>query len=193
MSAENNLSEQDKIDVIIKNEAKKRKQREEEIKEARIKTAPDGEIPRDARARADRMRAEEKATDPEVALAQREKQRKLIEESNILPPGVPDKLGRIHRVMQTRGEWFTEERADIYTEDMAYLNAKRKEEKGEVTKSRPGWGRWGWKTRRQAGEIMRHIIDRFFSANVPIPDRYRDLVKEGLDLDLYPEAKEESV
>lgn len=153
MSAENNLSEQDKIGKLIKKEAEERKQRKEKIEKARERTAPDGKIPRDARARADRMRAEEKAADPEVALAQRKKQRKLIEEPDtvsLIDPYYPDE---IHKTMFQK---YSGDRNALFERERTYGR-----------KSKSGWGRYGNLTKKKVSELMKRAIRRRSGAILP--------------------------
>lgn len=100
-----------------------------------------------------------KAREARKMLAQRrkvekERQRKLIEESNALEIGEPDYLTRMHKMMNSRNSIERDRFFD--TEHRHYHKRKR-----------PGWGKWGHLTRAQAAQRMRDWVDQTSGAVLP--------------------------
>jgi len=88
------------------------------------------------------------------AAERRARETKLVKESNTLPIGALDKLGRTHKMMASRYPYL---RDKLFNAERAHQNKRKK----------PGWGRWGNLTKEQAVQNMQDWIDQTSGAVLP--------------------------
>jgi len=90
----------------------------------------------------------------------KEKRQRLIDESNILRTGERDFLGEIHNAMNFPKGPYVPGQSHVIDEKLVEPEM-RHHKKVNGTPSKPGWGRWGNQTRKQASETMvRHVLDK---------------------------------